>query len=86
MRESPCVTPREKEVLSCIASGLGCKATARDLNISEYTVRKHRASLLRKLGFSTATELLVYALNQNPFREIDAHVHGCFSSQRANAA
>lgn len=65
MRENPSATPREKEVLSCIASGLGCKATARNLNISEYTVRKHRASLLRKLGCSTATELLVYVLNQN---------------------
>lgn len=58
----PAVTPREAQVLACAADGLGCKATGQRLGISEYTVRKHRASLLRKLGLRNATELTAHAL------------------------
>ncbi|UOD28080.1 helix-turn-helix transcriptional regulator [Massilia violaceinigra] len=62
MRDEVSLTPREREVLDCVAAGLGCKATARRLGISEFTVRKHRANLLRKMQLRNPAELTAYAL------------------------
>lgn len=41
------LTNREEEVLSLVGQSMSCKKTARSLAISEFTVRKHRASILR---------------------------------------
>lgn len=50
------LTPREKEVLQKMASGLGNKEVAARLRISEHTVKFHVASILGKLGASSRTE------------------------------
>jgi NarL family two-component system response regulator YdfI len=50
------LTPREREVLHMISSGLGNKEIAGRLSISEHTVKFHVASILGKLGASTRTE------------------------------
>ena len=50
------LTPREREVLQMISSGLGNKEIAGKLSISEHTVKFHVASILGKLGASTRTE------------------------------
>jgi NarL family two-component system response regulator YdfI len=50
------LTPREREVLQMISSGLGNKEIAGRLSISEHTVKFHVASILGKLGASTRTE------------------------------
>jgi ATP/maltotriose-dependent transcriptional regulator MalT len=55
------LTPREMEVLSAIADGLGNKMIARRLNISLHTVKFHIESLFRKLGVRTRTEALASA-------------------------
>lgn len=64
MLEKTALTPREREVLTCVASGMGCKASAQALKISLHTVKKHRGNVLRKLGLHNATELTRYALAQ----------------------
>jgi len=55
------LTPREHEVLDCIAKGLTNKAIARQLDISLHTVKFHVESVFRKLGARTRTEAVAKA-------------------------
>ena len=50
------LTPREREVLHLLASGLGNKEIGVKLQISEHTAKFHVASILGKLGASTRAE------------------------------
>jgi two-component system, NarL family, response regulator YdfI len=50
------LTPREIEVLEMLGSGLGNKAIAKRLHISEHTVKFHVSSIFGKLGVSSRTE------------------------------
>ncbi|MBD2501648.1 response regulator transcription factor [Anabaena azotica] len=50
------LTPREIEVLQMLGSGLGNKAIAKNLQISEHTVKFHVSSIFQKLAVSTRTE------------------------------
>ncbi|QFS49304.1 response regulator transcription factor [Nostoc sphaeroides] len=50
------LTPREIEVLGMLGSGLGNKAIAKGLHISEHTVKFHLSSIFQKLSVSSRTE------------------------------
>ena len=50
------LTPREIEVLGMLGSGLGNKAIAKQLHISEHTVKFHLSSIFQKLSVSSRTE------------------------------
>lgn len=50
------LTPREIEVLEMLGSGLGNKAIAKGLHISDHTVKFHVSSIFQKLGVSSRTE------------------------------
>ncbi len=50
------LTTREHDVLALVADGLPNREIARDLAISEHTVKFHLASIFGKLGVSTRTE------------------------------
>lgn len=50
------LTPREIEVLGTLALGLGNKTIAKQLGISEHTVKFHVSSIFTKLNASTRTE------------------------------
>jgi two-component system, NarL family, response regulator YdfI len=52
----PILTPREIEVLVQIGAGLGNKAIAQNLYISDHTVKFHVSSIFQKLDVSTRTE------------------------------
>ena len=58
------LTPREKEVLEMLASGLGNKQIAAHLKISEHTAKFHVASILGKLGASSRTEAVSLGLRR----------------------
>jgi DNA-binding NarL/FixJ family response regulator len=55
------LTPREREVLRLIAAGLPSKQIARELSISERTVKFHSTSLLRKLGAENRAQAVAVA-------------------------
>lgn len=55
------LTPREREVLGLLAEGLGNKAIAARLEVSEHTAKFHVNAILGKLGAATRIEALVLA-------------------------
>jgi DNA-binding NarL/FixJ family response regulator len=55
------LSPREREVLALVASGLPNKSIARELGISDHTVKFHVSSLLTKLGAASRTEAVTLA-------------------------
>jgi DNA-binding NarL/FixJ family response regulator len=58
------LTPREQEVLMLLARGLANKIIARELMISERTVKFHLTSLMRKFGAGNRTEVVTLAAQQ----------------------
>jgi len=52
------LTKRESDVLQLLLLGKTNKQIALDLSISDYTVRNHVSSLLRKCGVRTRMELI----------------------------
>ncbi len=56
------LTSREQEILLLIGRAARGKEIAFVLGISEYTVRKHRASIMRKLGLQSAAQLISHAV------------------------
>ncbi|ODA40855.1 response regulator transcription factor [Desulfosporosinus sp. BG] len=55
------LTSRELEVLVELSKGLNNKAIAKELFITEYTVKKHVSQILGKLGLKCRTQAAVYA-------------------------
>ena len=56
------LTPRELEILGCIADGSSNKMIARDLQITDGTVKLHVKAILRKLGLRSRVEAAVRAV------------------------
>jgi len=56
------LTPREREVLALIARGRSNKLIARELAISEKTVKTHVGHVLAKLGVTDRTQAAVIAV------------------------
>src|SRR5262245_27628135 len=56
------LTYREQQILLLIGQAVRGKKIALTLGISEYTVRKHRASIMRKLGLQSAAQLISHAV------------------------
>ena len=59
------LSPREKEILVCVAKGMLNKEIADANNISIHTVITHRKNITRKTGIKTVAGLTVYALLNN---------------------
>ena len=58
------LTPRELEILECIADGQSNKMIARSLDITDGTVKLHVKAILRKLGMRSRVEAAVAAVEQ----------------------
>jgi two-component system, NarL family, nitrate/nitrite response regulator NarL len=59
------LSPREREILSCIARGASNKEAARQLGISEATVKIHVQHILRKLNLASRVQAAVYAAERS---------------------
>jgi DNA-binding NarL/FixJ family response regulator len=58
------LTPREREVLLLIGRGMPNKLIARELSLSEKTVKAHVSSILAKLGVTDRTQAALYAVRE----------------------
>jgi DNA-binding NarL/FixJ family response regulator len=56
------LTPREREVIQLVAEGRSNKEIASTLKISTKTVEAHRANMMHKLGLTSVSELVRYAI------------------------
>jgi two-component system, NarL family, response regulator LiaR len=63
LTEDP-LTPREREVLVLIGRGMPNKLIARELSLSEKTVKAHVSSILAKLGVTDRTQAALYAVRE----------------------
>lgn len=57
------LTNREREILELIAKGMSNKLIARELDISDGTVKVHVKHLLKKLGLRSRVEAAVWMVN-----------------------
>jgi FixJ family two-component response regulator len=55
---SKSLTPREREVLRLVATGMLNKQIAGEFGITEGTVKQHRASVMRKLHVVSVADLV----------------------------
>lgn len=57
--QTEALTPREVEVLTMLAEGLSNKAIARQLHLSEHTIKYHTTAIFAKLNVSSRTEAAI---------------------------
>jgi two-component system nitrate/nitrite response regulator NarL len=55
------LSPRETSILRCLARGASNKLIARDIKISEATVKVHVKAILRKIGVANRTQAAIWA-------------------------
>ena len=68
---SPLLTPREEQVVALVAEGLGNREIARELNLSQHTIKKYLYRIFEKLGISSRVELVLYAVNNGDPRQAE---------------
>ncbi len=68
---APLLTPREEQVVALVAEGLANRQIARELNLSEHTIKKYLFRIFEKLGISTRVELVLYAFNNGDPRQAE---------------
>ncbi|MDQ6874499.1 MAG: response regulator transcription factor [Actinomycetota bacterium] len=61
------LTPREGEVLRLLARGLSNRLIARELALSEKTVKAHVSAVLAKLDVADRTQAAIYAVRRGLF-------------------
>lgn len=61
------ITPRERDILRSLATGLSNKGAARQLGLSPRTVEVHRANMIRRSGVKNLTELVQMHLTLERF-------------------
>lgn len=63
-QDEQAVTPREQQILKLVAAGKSSQEIADALQLSVFTVRKHKQNLMAKLSLHNAVELTRYAMHQ----------------------
>jgi two-component system nitrate/nitrite response regulator NarL len=69
------LSPRESQVLACLAQGNSNKAIARLHNLSEATVKVHLKTILRKIKAHNRTQAAIWAI-QHGFRDLSLESYG----------
>jgi DNA-binding CsgD family transcriptional regulator len=80
------LTPREREVMNCVVSGLLNKEIASELGITERIVKAHRGRAMVKMGAKSSAELIKMLLTiQLNGKEQKANVQSMMSPENAGA-
>lgn len=58
------LSPREQEILCCVAQGQSAKQIAQMLSISAKTVERHKSNIMTKLHLHTQVDLTRYAIRE----------------------
>ncbi|WP_134499464.1 LuxR C-terminal-related transcriptional regulator [Microvirga pakistanensis] len=66
------LSTREMEVLDCLREGASNKAIARNLDITEATIKVHVKTILRKIGASNRTQAAMWASQRLRRTEVSA--------------
>lgn len=66
------LTAREFQVFTLLAAGVAIGDVATQLHLSSKTVSAHKANLMQKLGASSQTDLVRYALQHRLTRPLDS--------------
>jgi len=72
--ETTQLTSSETEIVRLIAQGLTTKEIAMKKYLSFHTVMTHRKNILRKVGVSNASELIMYAIKSGIIDTIEYHI------------
>jgi two-component system, NarL family, nitrate/nitrite response regulator NarL len=64
------LSPRESGILRCLLRGASNKVIAREINISEATVKVHVKAILRKIGASNRTQAAIWAMTNPSLVEV----------------
>jgi DNA-binding NarL/FixJ family response regulator len=65
------LTGREEQVVALVSDGMSNREVARELNLSEHTIKKYLFRIFDKLGVSTRVELVLYAMSHGNSREAE---------------
>jgi DNA-binding NarL/FixJ family response regulator len=65
------LTPRKEQVVALVADGLSNREVARELCLSEHTIKKYLFRIFDKLGISSRVELVLYALSHGGSRQAE---------------
>lgn len=68
------LTRAETDIVRQIASGLTTKEIAAKKQISFHTVMTHRKNIFRKLGISSSSELVMFAIKSGMIENIEYHL------------
>jgi DNA-binding NarL/FixJ family response regulator len=66
------LTKREEEVVRLVAEGLQNREIAKELKLSEHTIKNYLFHIFEKLGVSSRVELVLYAVSSAKSAEIAA--------------
>lgn len=82
------LTKREEDVVKLLAEGMQNRDIARELNLSEHTVKNYLFHIFDKLGVSSRVELVLYAVSsakrsqaQSPHREQAGRESDCDTAE-----
>jgi DNA-binding NarL/FixJ family response regulator len=59
------LSPREREIVQLLAEGKSNKEVARALGITVKTAETHRSNIMRKMEFTSLSDLIRYAIRNN---------------------
>ena len=64
------LTNREKSVLNYVCKGLSNKDIAKELKVTDYTIKKHVSNILSKLHLRNRQDIILYAQDNNIIDDI----------------
>lgn len=85
-RQGHGLTPREHQVLTHVVAGCANKAIARELAVSEETIKHHLTRIFDKVGASNRAQLITLAAERRLLHQPNLPAHAYTMPQRSGSA